>query len=212
VQAEVQVNIYTDVSEAMLLVNGDTQGPLSSSQTRTLKLRPGAYRFEAQAEGGPVAVTVVTVRGDTPMDVFLKARAPVDGDEGTEPDELDEQDGTERAQGAQEGEGDEPKREPAGSATEQEATASATRPPADERKPSPSRPAQEEKPVPERSTPPAAPTAATAQPPAAQAAKPTPPASAPQTAAPQAPRRPARDGQGTPESVSAADGIPDNPF
>jgi hypothetical protein len=79
VQAEVQVNIYTDVSEAMLLVNGDTQGPLSSSQTRTLKLRPGAYRFEAQAEGGPVAVTVVTVRGDTPMDVFLKARAPVDG-------------------------------------------------------------------------------------------------------------------------------------
>jgi serine/threonine protein phosphatase PrpC len=72
---EVQVNVYTDVASATLLVNGDSQGALSAEQSKSLKLKPGAYRFEAQADGQPKAVTVVTVRGDMPMDVFLKTPA-----------------------------------------------------------------------------------------------------------------------------------------
>jgi serine/threonine protein phosphatase PrpC len=69
---EVEVNIHTDVEHATLLVNGEAKGELSPEQSRSLKLRPGAYRFEAQSAGNPVAVTVVTVRGDMPMDVFLE--------------------------------------------------------------------------------------------------------------------------------------------
>ena len=70
---EVQVNVYTDVPAATLLVNGDNEGALSVAQSKSLKLRPGAYRFEAQTDGQPKAVTVVTVRGDMPMDVYLKS-------------------------------------------------------------------------------------------------------------------------------------------
>jgi serine/threonine protein phosphatase PrpC len=69
---EVEVNIHTDVERATLLVNGEAKGEISSEQSRSLKLRPGAYRFDAQSEGTQVAVTVVTVRGDMPMDVFLE--------------------------------------------------------------------------------------------------------------------------------------------
>jgi protein phosphatase len=71
---EVEVNVHTDVESGTLLVNGEAKGSLSVSQSRSLKLRPGAYRFEAQSEGNPVAVTVVTVRADAdmPMDVFLQ--------------------------------------------------------------------------------------------------------------------------------------------
>jgi len=73
---DVQVNVYTDVQSATLLVNGDSQGAITAQQSKALKLKPGAYRFEAQdADGQPKAVTVVTVRGDTPMDVFLNTPA-----------------------------------------------------------------------------------------------------------------------------------------
>jgi PPM family protein phosphatase len=68
----IEVNIHTDVEHAILLVNGEPQGELSSEQSRSLKLRPGAYRFEAQSAGTPVAASVVTVRGDLPLDVFLQ--------------------------------------------------------------------------------------------------------------------------------------------
>jgi hypothetical protein len=68
----IEVNIHTDVEHATLLVNGEPQGELSSDQSRSLKLRPGAYRFEAQSAGSPVAASVVTVRGDLPLDVFLQ--------------------------------------------------------------------------------------------------------------------------------------------
>ncbi|MDD9935497.1 MAG: Stp1/IreP family PP2C-type Ser/Thr phosphatase [Myxococcales bacterium] len=68
----VEVNVHTDVDSATLLVNGEARGDLAADQSRSLQLKPGAYRFEAQAEGSPVAVTVVTVRGDMPMDVFLR--------------------------------------------------------------------------------------------------------------------------------------------
>jgi protein phosphatase len=70
--AEVEVNIHTDVERATLLVNGEPKGEISSEQSRSLKLKPGAYRFDAQSDGTQVAVTVVTVRGDMPMDVFLE--------------------------------------------------------------------------------------------------------------------------------------------
>jgi protein phosphatase len=69
---EVEVNVHTDVEQATLLVNGEAKGELSAQQSRNLKLRPGAYRFEAQSDGSPAAVAVVTVRGDMPMDVFLQ--------------------------------------------------------------------------------------------------------------------------------------------
>jgi protein phosphatase len=76
---DVQVNVYTDVPGATLLVNGENQGDLSTAMSKSLRLRPGAYRFEAQAaEGSQGAVSVVTVRGDVPMDVFLKAPAAGD--------------------------------------------------------------------------------------------------------------------------------------
>jgi hypothetical protein len=68
----IEVNIHTDVEQATLLVNGEPKGELSPEQSRSLKLRPGAYRFEAQAAGSPVAASVVTVRGDMPLDVFLQ--------------------------------------------------------------------------------------------------------------------------------------------
>ncbi|MGD8861002.1 MAG: Stp1/IreP family PP2C-type Ser/Thr phosphatase [Myxococcales bacterium] len=74
-EPEVEVNIHTDVEAATLLVNGEARGDVSADASRTLRLRPGAYRFEAQSDGNPVAVTVVTVRGETPMDVFLKLPA-----------------------------------------------------------------------------------------------------------------------------------------
>jgi len=69
---EVEVHIHTDVEGATLLVNGDAKGALSPAQSRSLKLRPGAYRFEAHTGGSSSAVAVVTVRGDMPMDVFLQ--------------------------------------------------------------------------------------------------------------------------------------------
>jgi serine/threonine protein phosphatase PrpC len=68
----VDVNVHTDVEKATLLVNGEVKGELSPEQGHSLKLRPGAYRFEAHSGGSQVAVAVVTVRGDTPMDVFLE--------------------------------------------------------------------------------------------------------------------------------------------
>ena len=68
----VQVNVHTDVMNGVLVVNGDAKGELSTEQSLSLQLRPGAYRFEARSDGSQVAVTVVTVRGDTPMDVFLQ--------------------------------------------------------------------------------------------------------------------------------------------
>jgi len=72
----VEVQIHTDVQGATLLVNGEEQGALGSTEGRTLKLPPGAYRFEALSEGNPAAVSIVTVQGDTPMDVFLQLPTP----------------------------------------------------------------------------------------------------------------------------------------
>jgi protein phosphatase len=69
---EVEVNVHTDIERATLVVNGETKGDLSSVQSRSLKLRPGAYRFDAHSGGSLAASTVVTVRGDMPMDVFLQ--------------------------------------------------------------------------------------------------------------------------------------------
>ena len=70
--AEVKVNIHTDVEGATLIVNGESKGAISSDKSLSLSLIPGAYRFEAQQDGDSKAVTVATVRGDTPMDVYLK--------------------------------------------------------------------------------------------------------------------------------------------
>lgn len=92
---EVEVNVHTDVERATLLVNGETQGALSATQSRSLKLRPGAYRFEAHSDGNQVAVTVATVRGDMPMDVFLQlpkgATERAAAEEAAEPTVEDEQ-------------------------------------------------------------------------------------------------------------------------
>jgi serine/threonine protein phosphatase PrpC len=72
VAEEVDVNVHTDVQKATLVVNGEVKGQFPPGQSISLKLRPGAYRFEAQSAGSTPAVTVGTVRGDTPMDVFLE--------------------------------------------------------------------------------------------------------------------------------------------
>jgi serine/threonine protein phosphatase PrpC len=71
----VPVRIFSDVEDAVLLVNGEARGPLASTESRTMDLRPGAYRFEAQSHGNIAAVEVVTVRPDVPLDVYLKLPA-----------------------------------------------------------------------------------------------------------------------------------------
>lgn len=68
----VDVMIHTDVEGARLLVNGEPKGDLQAGQGRSMRLPPGAYRFEAQTGGNPAAVEVVTVRDGVPLQVNLK--------------------------------------------------------------------------------------------------------------------------------------------
>jgi serine/threonine protein phosphatase PrpC len=68
----VAVRVFSDVQDAVLLVNGEARGRLASAEGRTMELRPGAYRFEAQSNGNIAAVEVVTVRPDVPLDVYLR--------------------------------------------------------------------------------------------------------------------------------------------
>jgi hypothetical protein len=102
----VEVRIHTDVQEATLLVNGEAHGRLPTDGPREMKLRPGAYRFEAQSGGVEAAVAVVTVRPDIPLDVYLSlppgqagAGGAAEGDDTPEPDEApgDEQDPAQQA-------------------------------------------------------------------------------------------------------------------
>ncbi|HTU59966.1 MAG TPA: protein phosphatase 2C domain-containing protein, partial [Polyangiales bacterium] len=76
----VPVNVHSDVEDAVLLVNGESHGPLATGQGQSLELPPGAYRFEAQSKGNTAAVEVVTVRADAaPLDVFLRLPAGANG-------------------------------------------------------------------------------------------------------------------------------------
>ena len=76
----VPVNVHSDVEDAVLLVNGESHGPLATGQGQSLELPPGAYRFEAQSKGNTAAVEVVTVRPDVaPLDVFLRLPAGANG-------------------------------------------------------------------------------------------------------------------------------------
>jgi hypothetical protein len=68
----VQVRVFSDVRDAVLLVNGEPHGPLTIGQAASMELKPGAYRFEAQANGNIAAVEVATVRPEVPLDVTLK--------------------------------------------------------------------------------------------------------------------------------------------
>jgi len=78
----VEVRIHTDVEAATLLVNGEAHGSLPTDGPREMKLRPGAYRFEAQSGGGSSAVAVVTVRPEIPLDVYLSLPKGRDGSGG----------------------------------------------------------------------------------------------------------------------------------
>jgi protein phosphatase len=69
--AAIVVRVRTDAERATLLVNGESRGELLLNQDRSLELAPGAYRFEAQADGTPIASQLVDVRGEAPMEVFL---------------------------------------------------------------------------------------------------------------------------------------------
>jgi len=72
-QAKVPVRVYSDVQDAVLLVNGEAHGPLPAvGEGQTLDLPPCAYRFEAQSHGNIAAVEVVTVKPDAPLDVYLR--------------------------------------------------------------------------------------------------------------------------------------------
>jgi serine/threonine protein phosphatase PrpC len=76
----VPVNVHSDVEDAVLLVNGESHGPLATGQGQSLELPPGAYRFEAQSKGNTAAVEVVNVRPDaSPLDVFLRLPAGANG-------------------------------------------------------------------------------------------------------------------------------------
>jgi serine/threonine protein phosphatase PrpC len=73
--AAVPVRVFSDVQDAVLLVNGEAQGQLSGGQQgHAMELAPGAYRFEARSHGNIAAVEVVTVQKDaqTPVDVYLR--------------------------------------------------------------------------------------------------------------------------------------------
>ena len=76
----VPVRVHSDVEDAVLLVNGESHGPLATGQGQSLELPPGAYRFEAQRHGNTAAVEVVNVRADAPpLDVFLRLPAGANG-------------------------------------------------------------------------------------------------------------------------------------
>lgn len=68
----VPVRVFSDVRDAVLLVNGEPRGPLTIGQAASMELKPGAYRFEAQANGNIAAVEVATVRPEVPLDVNLR--------------------------------------------------------------------------------------------------------------------------------------------
>jgi serine/threonine protein phosphatase PrpC len=68
----VPVRVYSDVQDAVLLVNGEAHGRLATGEGHNMELPPGAYRFEAQSHGNIAAVEVVTVRPEVPLDVYLR--------------------------------------------------------------------------------------------------------------------------------------------
>jgi len=68
----VPVHVYSDVKDAVLLVNGEPHGPLTVGEAASMELKPGAYRFEAQANGNIAAVEVATVRPEVPLDINLR--------------------------------------------------------------------------------------------------------------------------------------------
>jgi len=67
----VNVRIHSDIEDALLHINGELKGPLSTREDRIIGMKPGAYRFEARTSGNVVAVVVATVRPDTPLDISL---------------------------------------------------------------------------------------------------------------------------------------------
>jgi len=72
-QGAVTVRVFSDVRDAVLLVNHELKGPLSvAEEGQPVELPPGQYRFEAQRRGGTVASELVTVQPNTPVDVNLK--------------------------------------------------------------------------------------------------------------------------------------------
>jgi serine/threonine protein phosphatase PrpC len=68
----VPVRVFSDVQDAVLLVNGEPHGPLTVGQAAAMELKPGAYRFEAQTNGNIAAVEVATVRPEVPLDINLR--------------------------------------------------------------------------------------------------------------------------------------------
>lgn len=85
VEQKVPVRVFSDVADAVLIVNGEARGPLLGSEGQTVELVPGAYRFEAQSHGNSAAVEVVTVRADgpAPQEVHLKLPAGATEPSGT---------------------------------------------------------------------------------------------------------------------------------
>jgi hypothetical protein len=73
----IPVRVFSDVQDAVLLVNGEAQGQLSGGQQgHAMELAPGAYRFEAKSHGNIAAVEVVTVQKDAPAPVEVYLRLP----------------------------------------------------------------------------------------------------------------------------------------
>jgi hypothetical protein len=75
----VPVHVRSDVEDAVLLVNGESHGPLATGDGQTLDLPPGAYRIEAQSHGNIAAAEEVNVKPDAPVDVFLHLPAAANG-------------------------------------------------------------------------------------------------------------------------------------
>jgi hypothetical protein len=70
----VSVRVHTDLDDAVLLINGESRGPLAKGREQPLELAPGQYRFEAQAHGA----TAVTVNLEVAQDAQGQDAAPLD--------------------------------------------------------------------------------------------------------------------------------------
>ncbi|HKU38622.1 MAG TPA: PP2C family serine/threonine-protein phosphatase, partial [Polyangiales bacterium] len=97
----VTVRVFSDVQDAVLLVNGEPHGALTVGQAASMELKPGAYRFEAQTNGNIAAFEVATVRPDVPLEVNLKLPSGHEsgGDkEAAKPDEAEAKHEVEKAE------------------------------------------------------------------------------------------------------------------
>jgi PPM family protein phosphatase len=212
----VPVRVYSDVEDAVLLVNGEPHGPLAmGGEGQALDLPPGAYRFEAQSHGNIAAAEDVNVKAEAPapLDVYLRLPTGANGPAkaGATPQTAPPP-SSPKAPVAASAAPEAPKAAPKEPAAPPAAPPAATAAPKEAAPTPPAAAPQPSTAAPAKLQPLAAPGAAPATP-AAPARKPAPAPKAPTQAAP----APAQPPQQAPKAAPPAENkvespIPDNPF